>query len=102
MPMAERNALRCPVITARQGDRDGALADLFTLAAYTGARIEELCNLKVGHVDNGIISTPGTKTDAALRKVLAHSAIGDLLVRLVTSSKDGYLIPSSTKNQEPV
>jgi hypothetical protein len=50
-------------------------------------------------VDNGIISIPGTKTDAALRKVPAHSAIGDLLVRLVTDSKDGYLIPSSSDNQ---
>jgi integrase len=87
------------LIAKAQEDRDGSLADLITLAAYTGARIEELCNLKTGHVDNGIISIPGTKTDAALRKVPAHSAIGDLLVRLVIDSKDGYLIPVSTTNQ---
>jgi integrase len=31
--------------------------------------------------------------------VPAHSAIGDLLVRLVLDSKDGYLIPVSTTNQ---
>jgi integrase len=30
---------------------------------------------------------------------LSHSAITALVARLVTSSKDGYLIPSSTKNQ---
>ena len=77
-----------------------SVADLITLAAHTGARIEELCNLKFTHVNNDIISIPGTKTDAALRKVPAHSAIGDLLVRLVTSSKDGYLIPG--RDPEPV
>jgi integrase len=87
------------LIAKAHEDRDGALADLITLAAYTGARIEELCNLKVGHVDNGIISIPGTKTDAALRKVPAHTALGDLLVRLVVDSKDGYLIPVATANR---
>lgn len=58
-----------------------------------------MCNLKVTHVDNGAISIPGTKTDAALRKVPAHTAIGGLLVRLVVDSKNGYLIPVATKNQ---
>jgi len=108
LPKAKKDAIKrqgfkpadiLTLIAKAQEDRDGALADLITLGAYTGARIEELCNLKTIHVNNGIISIPGTKTDAALRKVPAHSATQGLLDRLVTDSKDGYLIPSSTKNQ---
>ena len=77
------------LIAKAQADGDQSMADLITLAGYTGARIEELCSPKVEHLDNGIITIPGTKTKAAARQVPAHSAIHDLLVRLASEAKDG-------------
>jgi integrase len=75
------------------------LADLIQLGAYTGGRIEELCQTKVEHVtDHGSILVPGTKTDAAIREVPVHRSIKKLVERLVKDSKDGYLIPSPANN----
>jgi hypothetical protein len=52
------------------------------------------------HVSGDVLTIPGTKTDAAVRKVPLHSAIKALVERLVTSSKDGgHLIPVATQNQ---
>lgn len=81
---------------------DQALFDLITLAAYTGARIEELCSLKAEHVKVGgaALVIPGTKTDAAARTVPVHSALMDTLDRLLAYvGPDGYLIPSTADNQ---
>lgn len=87
---------------AAQDGGDRALADLIVLAAYTGARIEELCSLKPSHVERvaGALTIPGTKTDAAARKVPIHSAIHYVVDRLVADAgPDGYLIPSTADNQ---
>lgn len=54
-----------------QAAGDGPLQALIILAAYTGARIEELCLLRREHVDleAAVMTIPGTKTNAAARKV---------------------------------
>lgn len=78
---------------------DQPLADLIQLGAYTGARIEELGQLQVKHVTKlGSLLVPGTKTDAALREVPIHTSIQATIERLVSGSKDNFLIPSSAKN----
>ncbi|MDD1975215.1 tyrosine-type recombinase/integrase [Pseudomonas tussilaginis] len=79
------------------------LADLILLGAYTGARIEELCQLRVEHV----IKPEGTesfdivdsKTAAGIRVVPVHPALTQIVERLKNDSKDGYLIPSDSKNK---
>ncbi|MHC8325435.1 tyrosine-type recombinase/integrase [Pseudomonas sp. LB1P83] len=79
------------------------LADLILLGTYTGARIEELCQLKAEHViePDGVKSFDivDSKTAAGIRVVPIHPALSALVDRLVEQSKGGYLVPSSSKNK---
>ncbi|MCF5666184.1 tyrosine-type recombinase/integrase [Pseudomonas marginalis] len=79
------------------------LADLILLGAYTGARIEELCQLRAEHVikPDGIESFDivDSKTAAGIRVVPVHPALSSIVERLKKDSKDGYLIPSDSKNK---
>jgi integrase len=79
------------------------LADLILLGTYTGARIEELCQLKAEHViePDGIKSFDivDSKTAAGIRVVPVHPALSTLVDRLVEQSKGGYLVPSGSKNK---
>lgn len=79
------------------------LADLILLGAYTGARIEELCQLRVEHLikPDGIESFDivDSKTAAGIRVVPVHPALIRTVERLKNDSKDGYLIPSDSKNK---
>lgn len=79
------------------------LADLILLGAYTGARIEELCQLKVEHLikPEGIESFDivDSKTTAGIRVVPVHPALTRIVERLKNDSKDGFLIPSDSKNK---
>ena len=79
------------------------LADLILLGTYTGARIEELCQLKAEHViePDGIKSFDivDSKTAAGIRVVPIHPALSTLVDRLVEQSKGGYLVSSASKNK---
>ena len=83
--------------------KDTALADLITLGLYTGARIEELCRLRVIDIivedNHRALRIDKSKTQAGTRTVPLHSAITDLVDRLAADSKDGYLVFSKSKNQ---
>ncbi|MBI6915987.1 tyrosine-type recombinase/integrase [Pseudomonas juntendi] len=79
------------------------LTDLILLGAYTGARIEELCQLetkdivteesvKCLHIYDG-------KTAASERLVPIHPQIEKIIKRLSDETKDGFLIPSTGKNK---
>lgn len=82
---------------------NNALADLILLGTYTGARIEELCQLRTEHVitDDGVQSFDivDSKTVAGIRVVPVHPALTSVVQRLMADSKDGYLVPSNSKNQ---
>jgi integrase len=71
------------------------LKDIIVLAAYTGARINELCTLRVTEVTEDSISV-GSKTEAGYRTIPIHPLIKPVIERLKASSKDGYLIPGLT------
>ena len=73
---------------------DATLADLIFMGAYTGARIEELCSLKVADVDleKDSISITESKTEAGVRTVPIHSKLKPLLQSLINSSNDGYVL----------
>lgn len=80
-----------------------ALADLILLGTYTGGRIEELCQLRTEHVidADGVQSFDITdsKTVAGIRVVPVHPALTTLVQRLIADSRDGYLVPSDSRNK---
>jgi integrase len=77
---------------------DRPLADLIALGAYTGARVEELCQITKETAKNGVFHI-GTKTDASDRFLPIHPSIVPLVARMFDASKDGYLVPSNADNQ---
>lgn len=89
--------------SAALDDGHTALSDLILLGAYTGARIEELCQLKVEHIiePDGVLSIDivDSKTAAGIRQVPVHPALLPVIDRLVNDSIDGYLVPSKCKNK---
>jgi len=84
------------LIKAANASSDGQLVNLITIAAYTGARIEEICQLQVGSVNKveGIdcFSIANAKTEAGNRVVPVHPELRTLIKRLVRESSDNYLL----------
>lgn len=75
------------------------LATLIHLGAYTGARIEELCALKVTNVAGKSFKIVDAKTEAGIREVPLHTAIRPLVQKLKSASTDGYLLSGLTFNK---
>jgi integrase len=75
------------------------LSDLIVLATYTGARIEELCSLKIEKVSEDRIEIEDAKTVAGWRTVPIHPHIAKLVKSLKAESKEGYLISGLTFNK---
>jgi len=75
------------------------LADAIKIASYTGARIEEICQLRVVDVikEDGIdcLHIREGKTTAAVRHVPIHPKIVKDIKRLVNSSDDGFLLKTA-------
>nr|WP_275441852.1 tyrosine-type recombinase/integrase [Pseudoalteromonas sp. CNC9-20] len=94
------------VAKAKSKSGDANLHDLILLGAYTGARIEEIAQLKVEDVKtkDGItfLSIDESKSNAGLRDIPVHNDILPLVNSLVESSPDGYLLPKEkiTSNGE--
>jgi len=82
---------------------DTQLMNLIQLAAYTGARIEELCSLKVTDVVKvdriSCLNITDAKTEAGNREVPIHPSIADLVKELIKKSNDGYLFSGLTFNK---
>ncbi|OWG38803.1 tyrosine-type recombinase/integrase [Stutzerimonas nitrititolerans] len=83
---------------AKKADRQ-RLADAIKIASYTGARIEEICQLRVVDVikEDGIdcLHIREGKTTAAVRHVPIHPKIVKDIKRLVNSSEDGFLLKTA-------
>jgi integrase len=79
---------------------DDQLRTLIAIGSYTGARIEEICSMKIEHVSlaKETISITDSKTDAGIRTIPIHHQILPLVTRLTKSSTDGYLISGLTFN----
>ncbi|MBS4079623.1 site-specific integrase [Pseudomonas rustica] len=81
----------------------GALPDLILLGGYTGARIEELCQLRKEHlitVDGvTMFDIVDSKTVAGIRQVPVHPKLTALVDRLAEASTDGYLVPTDSNNK---
>lgn len=82
--------------SAAQDVGNGPLADLIKLGYYTGARISELCRLRVENVVtvDGVtmLDIEDSKSAAGIRLVPVHPAIASLITRLVQDSTDGFLV----------
>ena len=91
------------LIDAAKDSEDTVLFDLIMLGLYTGARIEELCQLRVEDVvyeDNcRALRITKSKTLAGTKFVPIHPSINDLVDKLVATSRDNFLIFSKSKNQ---
>lgn len=79
------------------------LGDLIMLGAYTGARIEELCQLKVSDVvkEDGVdcLYIRDGKTHNAERIVPIHKDLKPLLNSLLKNAECEFIIPTSGKNK---
>lgn len=75
------------------------IADLIQLGAYTGARIEEICQIKLEDLvtvdDVYCFDIKQSKTNAGERLVPIHSALLPLVERLKKDSKDGFLLKTN-------
>ena len=82
---------------------DVQLAQLIELAAYTGARIEELSSLKVSDIVkvDGVncLNIRDAKTEAGNREVPIHPSITKLIKQLIKETGDGYLLSGLTFNK---
>lgn len=89
---------------------DHELAALIKLGAYTGARIEELCSLKVANIKKDAFYIGDSKTAAGIREVPIHGAIKELVKSLMKKPtedgksqkdkvKDDYLLSDLTFNK---
>ena len=79
------------------------LADLIVLGTFTGARIEELCQLKKDNVitvDNVLcFDITDSKTKAGIRVVPIHPSILNVVERLTSDATDEYLIVSKSRSK---
>ena len=75
------------------------LRDLIVLAAYTGARIEELCSLKLVDVLSDRIKVVDAKTEAGWREIPIHSKIKPLVGQLKAEATGEYLLSGLSFNK---
>jgi integrase len=66
---------------------------------WTGARIEEVCALKVEKVTKDVLKIEDAKTSAGWREVPVHSKLKPTVKRLLGASKDGFLLSGLTVNK---
>lgn len=75
------------------------LADLILLGAYTGCRVEQLCQLKTEHIveEDGVTSFNFLKgkNKQSRRIVPVHPALKGVIERLIKDSTDEFLIPAT-------
>ena len=80
------------LLKAAEAKGDQQLADLIRLGMWTGARIEELCTIRVENVKPHSFKITDGKTRASRREVPIHSKLKPTIARLMESSQDGYLL----------
>ncbi|HET6239539.1 MAG TPA: tyrosine-type recombinase/integrase [Acetobacteraceae bacterium] len=82
---------------------DHELADLIDLGRWTGARIEELCILRVENVNLAAtipyLTITAGKTDAAIRGVPIHAQLAPTLAKLIGDRTTGWVLAKLTENK---
>lgn len=87
--------------SAAVAKNDTDLIDLICIAAYTGARIEEICSLKKNCVDltDKFVTIEDAKTEAGNREVPIHSSILKIIKRLIQNSTNDFVFCNLTPNK---
>ena len=82
-------------------NEDVILSQLILIGAYSGARIEEICSLKITDInmEDEYFDITDSKTLAGIRQVPIHSALKPLVEKLISQSQDGYLLSGLTSNK---
>lgn len=101
LPFSAEDVVR--VYTQARSEGLDVLADLIQIAAQTGLRIEEACQLRT----ESVITVEGipcfdiadSKTAAGIRQVPIHPALLPVVERLSQNTTDGFLIASSSGNK---
>lgn len=73
--------------------QDDPMWSLGAIAAYSGARLEEIASLRVSDVEGESFLIREGKRRASVRRVPIHPTIAPLVARLVEKSPDGYVLP---------
>ncbi|HEY5970835.1 MAG TPA: DUF6538 domain-containing protein [Pseudoxanthomonas sp.] len=73
-------------------DRNDPKLHLVSLMAFTGARPQELCDVRADSVDGYMMPIPDSKTPNGIRLVPVHPTIAPLVARLKAESTDGFLL----------
>jgi integrase len=68
------------------------MVNLAALMAFTGARPQELCDVRVSAVDDRMMRIEDSKTLNGIRVVPIHRAIAPLVAKLRSESSDGFLL----------
>jgi integrase len=63
------------------GEADATLADMIRIAALSGMRAEEICQLRVSDTAGGVMTVRDGKTPAARRPVPIHSDLASIIAR---------------------
>jgi integrase len=79
--------------------KDQDLAALIWLGVWTGARLEELCSLRVEDVTEDRLRITDAKTPAGNRDIPLHSRLRPTVRLLKERSKDGFLMSGLTLNK---
>ena len=93
------------LLAAAEAQRDPQLADLIRLGMWTGARIGELCSLRVEDVKDGgsYFVVASSKTQAGVRQVPVHSQLKPTIDRRAKEARgrtgDPYLIGDQPVDQ---
>lgn len=88
------------LVNTAVADSDEILADAIRIGAFTGARIEEICALKLEDIRGDVLIIHGTKTDAASRQVPIHPQLKPTLKRLADNvGTDQFLLKGLVPNK---
>jgi integrase len=99
LPFAQNEVVDLYNLSIKNNDVD--LSNLILIGAYTGARIEELCSLRLSDINiiDSSFQVVDAKTVAGNRVVPIHSSIQPKIEELISNSKDGYLLSGLTLNK---
>lgn len=79
------------------------MTDLMWIAAFTGARISALIEMRVGDVEGGSFSIPPTKRETEARIVPIHPAITEVVLRRTQGKpEDDWLFPEVPPHGEDI
>jgi len=99
VPFSKTEVEGLHVLAKSKGDFQ--LADLIEIAAYTGARIEEICSLKIDFINlcDMTFQITDAKTTAGNRIVPLHLDLLRTVTRLIDGTTNSYLFPELTENK---